>query len=78
MFICIYNYYVNVMIVTCNTTITIVCYSRYMVRMNEMRQSMRIIEQCINRMPEGEIKTDDYKVSPPQKENEGNLSCNFV
>lgn len=35
--------------------------------MNEMRQSMRIIEQCINQMPEGEIKTDDYKVSPPPR-----------
>lgn len=32
-----------------------------------MRQSMRIIEQCINRMPEGEIKVDDYKISPPPR-----------
>lgn len=43
------------------------CYDRYLVRMAEMRQSMRIIEQCINKMPPGEIKTDDNKISPPNR-----------
>ena len=32
-----------------------------------MRQSLRIILQCLNKMPEGEIKTDDTKVCPPSR-----------
>lgn len=32
-----------------------------------MRQSLRIIEQCLNQMPAGEIKTDDMKVSTPSR-----------
>jgi len=32
-----------------------------------MRQSLRIIEQCLNKMPPGEIKTDDMKVTPPSR-----------
>ena len=35
--------------------------------MEEMRQSLRVIEQCINKMPPGEIKTDDMKVTPPSR-----------
>jgi len=43
------------------------CYDRYLIRLEEMRQSVRIIEQCINKMPPGEIKTDDNKVTPPSR-----------
>jgi len=43
------------------------CYDRYLCRMEEMRQSMRIIDQCINKMPAGEIKVDDAKISPPKR-----------
>ncbi|GFS47643.1 NADH dehydrogenase iron-sulfur protein 2, mitochondrial [Nephila pilipes] len=43
------------------------CYDRYLCRVEEMRQSMRIIEQCINKMPTGEIKVDDHKVVPPKR-----------
>lgn len=32
-----------------------------------MRQSLRIILQCLNQMPAGEIKTDDAKVTPPTR-----------
>merc|ERR1719348_2466376 len=32
-----------------------------------MRQSVRIIEQCLNKMPPGEIKIDDAKISPPNR-----------
>lgn len=40
---------------------------RYLCRVEEMRQSLRIIEQCLNKMPPGEIKVDDAKVSPPKR-----------
>ncbi len=43
------------------------CYDRYLVRMEEMRQSIRIIVQCLNKMPQGEIKTDDRKITPPSR-----------
>lgn len=43
------------------------CYDRYKIRVEEMRQSIRIIEQCLNQMPEGEISTDDAKCTPPSR-----------
>lgn len=43
------------------------CYDRYLCRVDEMRQSLRIIFQCLNQMPAGEIKTDDAKVTPPTR-----------
>jgi NADH dehydrogenase (ubiquinone) Fe-S protein 2 len=45
------------------------CYSRYLVRMEEMRQSLRIIEQCILKIPTGSIETADNKVIPPRRKN---------
>lgn len=44
------------------------CYDRYLIRMEEMRQSLRIMEQCLNKMPPGEVKTDDAKVTPPSRD----------
>lgn len=44
------------------------CYARYLVRMEEMRQSNRIIRQCLQEMPkDGPIKVNDYKVAPPPR-----------
>jgi NADH dehydrogenase (ubiquinone) Fe-S protein 2 len=43
------------------------CYDRYLVRIAEMRQSLRIIEQCLNQMPAGEVKVDDAKLCPPKR-----------
>lgn len=42
-------------------------FDRYCVRMEEMRQSLRIIDQCLNRMPAGQIATDDHKITPPAR-----------
>ena len=35
--------------------------------MEEMRQSLHIIHQCLNDMPEGEVKIDDAKLVPPSR-----------
>ena len=43
------------------------CYDRYLMRMLEMRESLRIIEQCLNQMPEGDVRTDDAKCVPPSR-----------
>jgi len=44
------------------------CYDRALVRMEEMRQSLRIIQQCINNMPGGHYKSDHPLAIPPRKE----------
>ncbi len=45
------------------------CFDRYMVRVAEIRQSARIIEQCLNRMPdEGPVNVDDPRVILPPKD----------
>lgn len=43
------------------------CYDRYLVRVEEMRQSLRIIQQCIEKMPEGAVLSEDGKVAPPRR-----------
>ncbi|MEO1767511.1 NADH-quinone oxidoreductase subunit D [Thiobacter aerophilum] len=45
------------------------CYDRYLVRMEEMRQSNRIIKQCVEwlRKNPGPVITDDHKVAPPSR-----------
>lgn len=45
------------------------CYARYLVRVEEMRQSIRIIRQCIENMPKGPYIADNNKVVPPLREN---------
>lgn len=44
------------------------CFDRYTLRVEEMRQSLVIIEECLNKIPNGPIKNEDYKVSPPPRE----------
>jgi NADH-quinone oxidoreductase subunit C/D len=44
------------------------CYDRAMIRLEEMRQSLRIIQQCVDNMPEGPYKTDHSLTSPPVKD----------
>ncbi|AJP71874.1 NADH-quinone oxidoreductase subunit D [Sphingomonas hengshuiensis] len=43
------------------------CYDRFMVRVEEVRQSARIMKQCLNEMPEGPVLTLDRKVAPPKR-----------
>ncbi len=43
------------------------CYARYLVRMEEMRQSCAIMKQAINNMPKGLVMVDDHKISPPKR-----------
>ena len=43
------------------------CYDRYLIRIEEMRQSLRIMMQTINEMPQGLVRTDDRKVTPPSR-----------
>jgi len=44
------------------------CYDRYLVRLEEMRQSVRIVEQCLDRLPGGPVNVPDGKVVLPPKE----------
>jgi NADH-quinone oxidoreductase subunit C/D len=44
------------------------CYDRAVVRVEELRQSLRIIEQCLNNMPPGPYKADHPLATPPRKE----------
>lgn len=43
------------------------CYDRYLIRVEEMRQSLNIIQQCLNQMPAGFVKVDDFKIAPPPR-----------
>lgn len=42
------------------------CAAAVQVRMHEMRESLRIVFQCLNEMPEGPYKSIDGKVAPPR------------
>jgi len=43
------------------------CYDRYLCRIEEMRESVIIINQCLSNLPKGPIKTNDGKITPPPK-----------
>ncbi len=42
-------------------------FDRYAIRLNEIRESIRIIEQCVDRMPDGDYRVQDRKVTPPPR-----------
>jgi NADH dehydrogenase (ubiquinone) Fe-S protein 2 len=43
------------------------CYDRYLIRMEEMRESLKIIKECISKFPAGPSKTGDYKHTAPPR-----------
>jgi NADH-quinone oxidoreductase subunit D len=42
-------------------------YDRYAIRLNEIRESMRIVRQCLEKMPKGDYRLQDKKVTPPPR-----------
>ena len=44
------------------------CYGRYLVRVKEMREAVKILRQALDRLPEGPINVDDRKMLPPPRE----------
>lgn len=42
-------------------------YDRYLIRVAEMRESIKIIKQCLEKMPQGPIMTSDRKIAPPKR-----------
>ena len=44
------------------------CYDRYLCRVEEMYESVKIMQQCLKMMPEGPVLTDDKKVVPPRRD----------
>jgi len=52
------------------------CYDRYLVRMEEIRQSVRIVEQALSKLPEGPVIVDDKSVAlPPKSEVYSNIEA---
>ena len=43
------------------------CYDRYLCRIEEMRESVKIIKECLEKLPKGPVKTMDNKITPPPK-----------
>jgi NADH-quinone oxidoreductase subunit D len=43
------------------------CFDRYLCRVEEMRQSLHIIKQCIEKMPGGPVQVADHKITPPKR-----------
>ena len=43
------------------------CFDRYLIRVEEVNQSLRIIRQCVKEMPGGPVHTTDHKIAPPSR-----------
>ena len=43
------------------------CYDRYLIRLYEIRESIKIIRQCVERMPVGDYRVQDRKITPPPR-----------
>ena len=54
------------------------CYDRYLIRITEMRQSLKIINQCLNKIPNGIIKTDDNKFLHHEQGKSSNICFELI
>ncbi len=45
------------------------CYDRYLIRMEEMKQSLKIIKQVLDKMPKGDVIVDNPRIAPPKRDN---------
>ena len=45
------------------------CYDRYLIRMEEMKQSLSIINQVLNKIPNGDVLVDNPRIAPPKRDN---------
>ena len=54
------------------------CFDRYLLRIEELRQSNLLILQCINNMPSGKIKTSNYKLALPTKKEIKNVMESLI
>ena len=43
------------------------CFDRYAIRLNEIRESIRIVRQCVEKMPDGDYRSQNKKVTPPPR-----------
>jgi NADH-quinone oxidoreductase subunit D len=43
------------------------CYDRYLIRLYEIKESLKIIRQCVERMPAGDYRVQDAKITPPPR-----------
>ena len=43
------------------------CYDRYIIRLLEMKQSIKILEECLDKIPNGLVKNNDMKIVPPSR-----------
>jgi NADH-quinone oxidoreductase subunit D len=43
------------------------CYDRYLVRMAEMKESIKIVRQCLEKIPKGDVHSGDKKITPPSR-----------
>jgi NADH-quinone oxidoreductase subunit D len=43
------------------------CFDRYLIRIEEMRESIKIINQCLDKIQPGDIAVDDNKITPPKR-----------
>jgi len=43
------------------------CYDRFLIRLNEIKESVKIVRQCVDRMPAGDYRVQDRKITPPPR-----------